>query len=199
MNPKAVWASYACSLAWLAVLAAVIPVVSIVVELVLVDFIHGNPHRTRENTVEMLILDPPFLGLLAVLATILVFTLPQCVQALVSGALVGRFGNQARAGVLLGLPLTAILTWYCWDCLTPVSLLISQSPADTLYRHGLTRGRYFGALAFQAPATLFSVAYDVARTARRTRRALTLLALLAAVTAGVVLGWRDAQVQYQYS
>ncbi len=103
-------------------------------------------------------------GTISVIGTLLVFTLPQCFQAAVSNGFVRRFGRDAHMGVLLALPVTAVITWYCFDYLTPPSfnLGINQGPGWEPYKHGLTTTRYLTALAFQAPATLFSAVYSAA-------------------------------------
>jgi hypothetical protein len=49
MKPGCIYRSYARSLLWVALLAAVAIGVAVIVELVFVDFVHGNPHRTQAN------------------------------------------------------------------------------------------------------------------------------------------------------
>jgi len=46
--------SYALSLMWVALTFAVLVGVSNITELVFVDFVHGNPYRTKANAVEMM-------------------------------------------------------------------------------------------------------------------------------------------------
>jgi hypothetical protein len=197
VNAKAIPALYARSLAWLTVLAAIICGVSIILSNVLIDFVHGNPHRTRENTVEMIIMFPPLFGLIAVIGTVIVFALPQCFQALVSGALVRRFGGHSQAAVLLVLPLTAVITWYCFDYLVP-DLGIYEGPDGQRYRHGLTAARYLATLACQMPVTVFSVAYAGTAGNSFHRKAVIFLALAAAMLAGGFWGYYLAEEQYQF-
>jgi hypothetical protein len=200
VSANAIHAMYAHSLAWLAVLAAVICGVSNVASLVLIDFVHGNPHRTQKNAVEMMIFFTPLLGLIAAVGTSVVFVLPQCFKAAVSGALVRRFGSHAQAGILLALPMTAVITWYSYDNLTPsdVILGINAGPDWQPYQHGLTAARYLGTLAYQTPATLFSVAYVRTTGLRLPRMALMLLAFAAAVVAAGFWRYRQAEGQYQF-
>ena len=192
--------TYAKSLAWLAILAAVIVGVQNVVGLFLIDFLHGNPHRTQGNAVFMMIVYTPLFGLVTLVGVLLVFTLPQCFQAAVSSAFGYRFGGRAQAGVLLALPITAIVTWYCYDYLTPsdVGLAINEGPDWKPYQHGLTLARYGATLAVQVPATLFSVAYAAAGTARPSRKTVIVLAFAAAIIAGTIMGHRTAEGQYQF-
>jgi len=191
---------YARSMAWLTVLVAVKCGVSNIVSLVLIDFVHGNSDRTQENAIEMIIIFTPLLGLIAAVGTVIVFALPQCFQAVVSGALVRRFGDRAQAAVLMAQPMTAIITWYSYDYLTPtnVTLAINVGPGWQPYQHGLTAARYLTALACQTAATLFSVAYVGTTGNRLPRKAVVLLALAAAVLAGGFGGYRQADAQYQF-
>jgi len=188
---------YARSLAWLTVLAAVICGISNIISLVLIDFVHGNPHRTQENAFEMIIIFTPLRGLIAAIGTAIVFALPQCFQAIVGAR---RFGGHAQGAVLLALPMTAVITWYSYDYLTPfdVNLAIHVGPGWQLYQHGITTARYLAALACQTLATLFSVAY-VGTTGRHLpRKAVVLVALAAAVLAGGLAGYLQAEAQYQF-
>jgi phosphotransferase system glucose/maltose/N-acetylglucosamine-specific IIC component len=200
MNASAIRAMYARSLAWLTVLAAVICGVSNIMSLVLIDFVHGNPHRTQENAIEMIVLFTPLFGLIAAAGTVIGFALPQCFQAVVSGALVRRFGGHAHVAVLLALPMTAIITWYSYDYLTPtdVNLAINTGPDWQPYQHGITAARYLAALACQTPVTLFSVAYIGTTGRRLPRKAVLLLALTAALLAGGFAGYRQAEGEYQF-
>ncbi len=197
---RAVVFAYARSLAWLAILAAVIIGIQNIVGLVLIDFVRGNPHRTQGNAIFMMITFTPLFGLVALIGVLLVLTLPQCFQAVISSALVRRFGSRAQAGVLLALPITATMTWYCYDYLTPsdVGLAINEGPDWKPYQHGLTLARYAAALAFQVPATLFSVAYAATSAARPSRKTVILLAFAAAIIAGGIMGHRTAEGQYQF-
>ena len=109
MSSSVIYAAYARSLAWLAVLAAVVVGVSNTVAAVLINYVHDHPHRTRgEIVVAMVIV--LLVGTISVIGTLLVFTLPQCFQAAVSNGFVRRFGRDAHMGVLLALPVTAVIT-----------------------------------------------------------------------------------------
>jgi hypothetical protein len=122
MSSGDVFRSYARALLWAALLMAVIFGLANIVGLVFIDFIHGNPHRTKENVILMMVLFTPLLGAIAFVGTIIVFALPQCLEAQLKGMFVKRFGRRAYGAVLTGLPLTAALTWYCYDYLTPHGL-----------------------------------------------------------------------------
>jgi hypothetical protein len=110
----------------------------------------------------MIVIFTPLLGLIAAIGTAIVFAVPKCFQAVVAGALVHRFGDPARVASLLVLPITAVITWYCYHYLTPsdLNLGIDVGPDWQPYQHGLTAARYLATLACQTPATLFSLAYS---------------------------------------
>lgn len=161
MTKRAIGASYAHNLLWVALFAAVMVGVMSVAHLVFFDIIHGNPHRTREDVISMMAMQTPILGIIAAIGSILVFTLPQTFQAALVAVRHRIAGNRARFAVLPALPLTAVLTWYCYDYLTPSDLVlgINAGPDWRPYQHGISMARYMGALAFQTPVTLFGFLY----------------------------------------
>jgi len=200
MKRNATYICYAQSLLWVAILMAVFVAVAIIFELALVDFIHGNPHRTKSNAMLMMLFTPPIFGIIAIVGSFLVFTLPQCFQAIVTDVLVCRFGRRAQFGVLLVLPLTAILAWYCYDYLTPtdVNLGINEGADWTPYQHGLTLRRYLTMLTVQTPITLFGLSYCDATIRHGSKRWFILAALVLAVVVGVIWGYWMAKGQYQF-
>ena len=194
------FASYARSLLLVALIMAVVVGVAIIAELIFVDFVHGNPHRTQANATEMMLLFPPIIGFVAILGTFLVFALPQCFQAILTVVLVRHFNRSGLLGVLLALPLTAGLAWYCYDYLMPtdLNLGINTGPDWTPYQHGLTPQSYLAMLAFQTPITLFSLWYRDTTIRARSKRSIILGVLLLAVVVGVIWGHRMAEQQYQF-
>jgi hypothetical protein len=54
MNKRAIGASYAHSLLWVALFTALTVGVMDIATLVFLDIIHGNPHRTREYVIFMM-------------------------------------------------------------------------------------------------------------------------------------------------
>lgn len=181
----AMYAAYARSFAWLALLAATAVGVGIVTNVLFVDFVRGNTGRTRESAIEMMVLLPPILGLLVIVGVLIVYALPQCFQAMMSDALVCRFGIQAQAGVLLVLPITTVITWYCYDYLMQLAF-------DPDWQHALTTDHYLATLRFQVPATLFSVAYAAAGSKRAFQKRIIFLAFVAAIVVGGAEGYRMA-------
>jgi hypothetical protein len=188
VTARTAYAMYARSLAWLTLLAAV-AVGSQIVSVMVMVFVHGNAHVTPKDTADAVgtvVVFAPLFGLIAAVDTVIVFTLPQSFQALVSGGLARWFGGRAQVAVLMVLPMTALITWYAFDYLIPsyTPLATTYAPDWQPYQHGLTPARYLGALAYQTPATLFSVAYVGTIGNAGRRRAVLRLAFAAAVLAG---------------
>jgi len=111
-NNEVVYGAYAQSLAWVTLLIAVIVGITTIVSIVGVDFVHGNPHRTKVNALLMAVLFPPLFGFVSIMGSFLTFAVPQCFQALVSDVLVRLLGRRGQFGILLASPLTAALAWY---------------------------------------------------------------------------------------
>jgi hypothetical protein len=188
--------SFARSLLWLACFAALAAGVTIIVSLILIDFVHGNPDRPKSNALFMMFLFPPIMGLTFVITVFLVFAIPQFLQALLVGALFPRFGRSAFLFVLLVLPVTATIAWYCYDYLIPAFNLGINEGADWRpYQHGITWPRYEKTLASQAVVTTFTLLYSDAVVRRHSRKPIILGALILFVLAGTVLGAKMAQTQ----
>ena len=95
MNRDAVKSSYVQSLLWVELFWALAFAVDIVVELVLADFVHGNPNRTHGNALFMMVSLPLIAGIISIIGVVLVFTLPQCMQAVATYVLIPKFGRAA--------------------------------------------------------------------------------------------------------
>jgi len=78
-------------------------------ELIFVDFVHGNPHRTQQNAIDMMVTFTPIIMAIAVVGSVIVFALPQAFQAILAGFLVRHFGNRAHLGLMIALPLTSLI------------------------------------------------------------------------------------------
>jgi hypothetical protein len=86
---------------------------------------------------------------------------------------------------------SAILTWYCYDYLTPsdFNLAITAGPDWAPYQHGISTSRYSDALSFQAPATLFSFAFLEAKFRGRSVKPVLFAVVAIAVAVSVVWGY----------
>ena len=200
MNPRSVAISHAQSLLWLALFAAIALGVTNLVELTLIDFVHGNPHRPQSNAAVMMVVFTPVFGIAGAIGTLLVFTLPQLFQVALIVNLGRMFGDRARFASLLALPLTAILTWYCYDYLTPTdfNLGINVGPDWTPFKHGLSVSRFLLSLAAQAPVTLFNFLYFDARLRGESKTSILVVSLAIAIALGLINGYAMAQKQMQF-
>jgi hypothetical protein len=170
-----------------------------VAHLVFFDIVHGNPNRTREDVISMMAIRTPILGIIAAIGSILVFTLPQAFQAALVAIRHRTVGSRARFVVLPALPLTVVLTWYCYDYLTPSDLIlgISTGPDWRPFQHGISFTRYIGALAFQTPVTLFGFLYVDAGFRGASRWPLLVAAALLTVAIACIWGYVTAQQQIE--
>jgi hypothetical protein len=199
MNKRSIGASYAHSLLWVVLFTAVTIGVMIIAHLGFFDIIHGNPHRTRENVISMMEMDPPILGVIAAIGSFLVFTLPQIFQAALVTIWHRMVSHQARFAVLPALPLTAVLTWYCYDYLTPsdFNLGINTGPDWTPYQHGISIARYMNTLVFQTPVTLFSFLYFDASVRGASKWPILIATLVITIAIGGIWGYVTAQQQIE--
>jgi hypothetical protein len=81
VNSRAIVVSYMQSLLWIALFMALMRAEANIVELLFIDFMHGNPHRTQDNAIFMMKSYTPWEGAFALIGTFLVFALPQFFQA----------------------------------------------------------------------------------------------------------------------
>jgi hypothetical protein len=197
MSKSFVGISYALSLLWIVLFISVTVAALLIGGLVVSDLIHTNPHRTMGNVVIMMVMETPLICVIAIIGCFLVFTVPQFFQAAMIVALNPIFGSRARFVVLLALPLTAVLTWYCYDYLTPSDLNsgINVRPDWAPYEHGISSSRYLRTLVIQAPITLFSFLYFEAEFHRRSRKPVLVAGLTLAVMIGGIWGYGMAQDQ----
>ncbi len=191
---------YAQSLCLVALAVSVFFTILIVVQLIFMDFIHGNPHRTQSSAISTTLLFPLLLSVISTVGIALVFGFSQILQILVVNATLKRFGGRGRFAALPLLPITAIVTWYCYDYLTPTDFNLGiNTPADwTPYKHGISGIRYLVALAAQAAVTLFSVFFLEATRVKKFRGHLVTTLLIVAVVLGGVAGRATALQQYKF-
>ncbi|WP_322051519.1 hypothetical protein [Paraburkholderia bannensis] len=188
------------SLFLIAALVATTLSISIVVSLILIDFIHGNPNRTKENAATMMALSPLITFIFAPIGIFVVFSAPQIIQGLTMRALHPRLGRYAYVVVGLLVPFISILAWYCYDYLTPTNfnLDINEGADWVPYQHGINLKRYLTILSAQGFITTFTLIYFEAAVYRQSRRTVVLGFLFLAIVVGVFLGHRDAISQYQF-
>ncbi|ODP32708.1 hypothetical protein [Pandoraea sp. ISTKB] len=188
------------SLLWIAIFSALMAAISIVVSLILIDFIHGNPNRSKSNAGLMMVLFPFLIGVIAIIGVFIVFSPSQFIQGLMARILYPRFGRYSYIFIGLAIPLISIVTWYCYDYLTPTNFNIGiNEGADWVpYRNGITLKRYLLALACQGVVTAFSILYFDAGVRNRSKKPVLLGILVLAIIVGATLGHREAIAQYQF-
>jgi len=192
--------SYAKSLLWVAAFAALAVSAILITQLIFIDFVHGNPDRTKSNAIFMMAAFPPILGFLSVLGVLLVFGLAQFVHGVTTYILAPRFGLYSHLFFGLMLPLISIVTWFCFDYLVPsdFNLAINEGPDWTPYQHGMTFQRYLTVLAIQASVTAFTIIYCIAPIRNFSKRRIILGAVVLISVAGTILGYHGAAKQYRF-
>jgi hypothetical protein len=185
-----------------AMLAAIAVGVMMVSSLIVIDFIHGNPHRSQQNAVFMMAVFAPIFAVVAFVGVVLVFGLSQYAQGRLVDLLVAKFGYSGIYGAIIIVPVAAILSWYCFDYLTPsnFNLGINEGPEWTPYQHGLTIRRYLITLAIQTALTLFTLlglGLEIGPR-RNAKRFLSLTLLTLATLTGLIWGYEAAKGQFQF-
>ncbi len=96
--------------------------------------------------------------------------------------------------------MTAILTWYSYDYLTPTdfNLGINTGPDWAPFEHGLSPLRFMSSLAGQGPVTLFNLLYFDTVLRGKSKRSLLLASLTIAVVIGLIGGYLRAKRQFQF-
>lgn len=135
----------------------------------------------------MMWLFPLIVSPVAILVVFLVFSVPQALQAALA-----RITERSRlqvAAIPAMLPLTCVLTWYCWEYFTPAELgFLNSDPDWEPFQHGMTVSRYVASLEWQTPVTLFSYAYYRAPFGPLSKKRIVIAGLTLAALAGVVQG-----------
>jgi hypothetical protein len=183
MRMRAVAISYAKSLAWIAMLMAIALEVVVIGAILLEVFAHGV-HASPGDIPLMAILVPT-LWIIATIGSLIMLAPVQAFQVLVIGIMQREFGDRARFTVLSSLPITAVLSWYCYDYLTPNEFHFAKfGPAWAPFQHGISIARYLAALAVQTPATLFAFLYFEADRHRRPKAPIIIAALVLVIAIG---------------
>ena len=187
--------SYALSFCWIALSFAVAAVSALSMN-VLSDFVHGGPNRSIALQLPMTFLLAVIMSLVAMIGCVLVFSLPQIMQAAVH-MLARRIAKPiSHLLVLSFIPILAVLTWYCWEYLTPTDFLGGDDPDWKPYQHGITTQRYLAALAYQVPISIFAIVCFEPDLLGTTRKTIRLVVIGCAVLAGAWFGHAMAVADY---
>lgn len=184
MHMRAVAISYAKSLAWIAMLIAAVLDVVAIGAILLNDFRHGV--HGPESDVPFMAIIVLISWVVATIGSLIVFAPIQAFQVLVIGIMQREFGDRARFAALSSLPITAVLTWYCYDYLTPNDFHFGAKfgPAWAPYQNSISIARYLAALAVQTPVTLFAFLYFEADRHRRSKAPIIIATLVLAIAVG---------------
>lgn len=152
--------SFIKSLAWVAVVVACALAFYLLAASVDVDFLGYRAHHMGGNLAMVLVFFIPFLSVIGFVGVALVFTVPQLLQMAMAAGLMRVYGRRGLVGIVLGLPLLSVVTWYCYDYLTPsdINLAINTDGDWAPYQHGLNGARYWRTLLAQSAVTLFTLA-----------------------------------------
>lgn len=200
MDQAAIRSSYAIALLWITAFIALAVSLNLITELVFIDFVHGNPNRSQSNALTMMVLYPPVLSIGFSIGVWLVFGLSQLLQANVAYLLVPKFGRLAFLFVALMLPISSIISWYCFDYLTPsnFNLAINEGGEWTPYKHGISLHRFLAMTIIQATVTTFTLAYSSIRHRRIFRKRLLLALFIVTILVGIAFGYHRAKVQEEW-
>jgi hypothetical protein len=183
MRMRAVAISYAKSLACIAMLIAVVLDVAVIGAILIDEFRQGR-HAPPSDVPLMAILVLT-LWVITTIGSLIMFAPVQAFQVLVIGIMQREFGDRARFAALSSLPITAVLTWYCYDYLTPNEFHFAKfGPEWAPYQHGIAIARYLAALAVQTPVTLFAFLCFEADRQHRSKAPIIIAAFVVAIAIG---------------
>ena len=187
MRMRAVAISYAKSLACIAMLIAVVLDVAVIGAILIDEFRQGR-HAPPSDVPLMAILVLT-LWVITTIGSLIMFAPVQAFQVLVIGIMQREFGDRARFAALSSLPITAVLTWYCYDYLTPHDFHFGAKfgPGSEPYQNGISVARYLVALAVQTPLTLFAFLYFEADRHHRRKAPIIVAALVVAIAIGGIV------------
>lgn len=130
-----------------------------VTEIIRVDFLSINPHRSQSHAASLPFLFVPICLLVSTLGVFIIFSAAQTAQAMIVRLSLQKFCIRGYCIVATTTPLMAILSWYCYDYLTPsdFNLGINEGADWVPYQHGLTIQRFWVMLGLQSFVTIFSI------------------------------------------
>ena len=168
-----------------------------VTEVTKVDFLNINPHRSQSHAASLPFLFGFIFLMLSTLVIFITFSISQIAQAMIGSLSIQQFCMRGYCIVAATTPLTAILSWYCYDYLTPsdFNLGINEGADWVPYQHGLTIQRFLVMLGLQSFVTILSIVrlrFEIAGYNLAKKRFL-LAAIGFASIVGVVAGMLKTQ------
>lgn len=151
--------SYFRSLLFVAVMVTFAIFFLMVTDVINVDFFNINPHRSKSHAASLPFLFAPIFLILSTLGIFITFSIAQIVQAMICSISIQKFCLRGYFIIATTTPLMAILSWYCYDYLTPSDFNFGfNEGADWVpYQHGLTMQRLLIVLGLQSFVTIFSI------------------------------------------
>ncbi len=201
MSKNSAAISYGQSLLWISLFAAIASVAIVFVEFAFFELRYGSPGPTFKDLLLALAVFLPFTAVLAILGVLEILALPQLFQVAAVSLLKRPFGERARFAVLPLLPLTACITWWCYDYLIPPNLNPTTALGPNWFppTKGMLVSHYQAAFLFQALATSLSFLHFELKFRSRSRKPLLLIAFAIFVALGAGWGYHDVKFEIEMS
>jgi hypothetical protein len=147
------------SLLWLSIIITSLMFFLMVAHTIKIDFLSINPHRSQGHAMTLPFIFGPVFLLMVLIVIYMTFSISQMAQAIILHTSIQELWKHEFYIVAATTPLMAILSWYCYDYLTPSDFNFGiNDGADWVpYQHGLTIERYLVMFALQSCVTLFSI------------------------------------------
>ena len=180
------------SLLWVAVTVAFAAFSLLATETIKIDFLNINPHRSQSHAASLPFIFGFVFLIITTILTAITFSLSQITQAITGRISIQQFGERGFYIVAAATPLMAILSWYCYDYLTPsdFNLGINEGANWVPYQHGLTIQRYLVMLGLQSYVTIFSIVrlkFEICDQ-NLAKKKFLIAAIVVASTIGVAAG-----------
>lgn len=180
------------SLLWIAILVTFAGLFFQIVEVIKIDFLNVNPHRSQSHAASLPILFS-FIFLIPITVGIFItFTVAQIAQSIIFNFSNPRFFLRSYCFIAMTTPLLAILSWYCYDYLTPSDFNLGiNTGADWMpYQHGLNFQRFLVMLGLQSCVSIFSLLLLRFENTghNQAKKRFLLAAIIFACIVGVVIG-----------
>ncbi len=157
LTTRKIISSYLKSLFWVSVILAIALFFVMIIDVIRIDFLNINPHRSHLHALLIPFSVGGTFSIVILVGIYIVFSLAQITQAIITKFSIQRFENRNLYLAIATIPLSTILSWYCYDYLTPTGgLSINEGADSVLFQHGLTIKRYLIMLCIQTCVTIFS-------------------------------------------
>ena len=173
-----------------------------ITELVIVDFVNINNSRTLSLTFETALVSVPFFSIIYVICTFIVFSIPLFLQNMLLNFIKTKINTNNIYIIIATTPLISIITWYCYDYLTPtdVNLGFNVGQEYKVFEHGITPIRYLEALTYQTTVSIYCLFIMRLKNEKyyNLKRYTKLILIFISIVIGLIMGHRMAEEQYRY-